>query len=151
MNMMQKLILAVALVMALAAVAMAQPPAPVPGQGCSIKSCRRGCGEYRRLNRQPGELQASCNRVMNEYLILRGEGFNRCLIRCGGPMNTSGVSTLICDTPPFVRRFFKPDNPERTSIPCDLGRSYNCFAYGSGPDCVLNPYLGLLPVTQPSG
>ena len=79
---------------------------------------------------------------MNEYLILRGEGFNRCLVRCGGPMNTSGVSTLICDTPPFVRRFFKPDNPERTSIPCDLGRSYFCYAFGSGDDCVANPYLG---------
>merc|ERR1712023_498399 len=69
------------------------PPTP---PGCTEIRCRKGCGEYRRLNRSPGELQATCNDNGLNYSIIRGEGFNRCFIRCSsvGTGLTGGIATL---------------------------------------------------------
>merc|ERR1711869_107724 len=111
MGVMNKMLLVVALLMAVVVSAMAVTPIdpfpfPLP-DGCIGLKCRKGCGEYRRLNRGPGELQSACNVFGLNYSILRGEGFNRCFVRCSGigTGNTAGVSTLRCDTPPFIRRF----------------------------------------------
>ena len=112
---------------------------------CYVRE-RAACGEFRRINRGPGELQETCNQNGLNYSILRGEGFNRCLIRCSsvGSGFSFGVATLRCDTPPFIRRYLKPDNPERSASFCPLETEYSCFAYGSGADCTIDPYLGLL-------
>ena len=111
---------------------------------CVFSSMSIGCGEYRRLSRGiDGALQANCNALGLDYFIIRGEDFNRCLVKCGE--STVGVATLVCDEPKFVRRFLKLDSLEdlltRSAGFCSRDRPYSCLAYGRGLDCILDPYL----------